>query len=251
VSTSELIGRTLEVELSADVEDLLAPPISGRSVEDNAVDDGSLVIPNLHLYQENLEEELEEIQTKGAYIWTIGHWKRQFLKLAIIGKLFYICTYPLNVPLFLTIPTTRWNRATSLVSLILGWPVIFGALGFMTTTIKPSGFPIVTICIAVGCVMAVVLLFFTETGKPPKFKIAFLFWAFIISVAWIYLIANELINTLQAIGRILSIADILLGATVLTWGNSISDFVADTALAARGDARIAMGALYGGPMFST
>jgi Ca2+/Na+ antiporter len=250
-STDSLIGRTVSAELNADVEDILAPPISGRSVRDNATfDEETLVIPNLHLYQESMEEELEEIQTKGAYVWDIYHWKTQFLKLALLGKAFYIFTYPMNIPLFLTIPTTRWNRATALASLVLAWPILFGSLGFIKSTIKSIDLPIVTICIAAGAVLATILFFLTETMTPPRFKLAFLAWAFLVCVAWIYLIATELINALQAVGRILSIADILLGATVLTWGNSISDFVADSALAAHGDARIAMGALYGGPMFN-
>jgi Ca2+/Na+ antiporter len=249
--SDSLIGRTVSAELSADVEDILAPPLAGKTSDDNATADGSLVIPNVHLYQEAMEEELEEIQTKGAYFWDLDHWKTQFLKLAIVGKIFYIFTYPMNIPLFLTIPTTRWNRATTLASLVTAWPVIFGALGFIKKTIKPIDFPIVTICIAAGTILAVILFFLTKTDRPPSYKIAFLFWSFIVCVAWIYLIATELVNVLQAVGRILSIADILLGATILTWGNSISDFVADSSLAAHGDARIAMGALYGGPMFST
>ena len=249
--TGTLIGRSVTAELNADVEDLLAPPLSGRTADDNATSDGSLIIPNVHLYQETIEEELEETQTTGAYIWTFGHWKSQFLKLALLGKALYILSFPMNIPLFMTIPTTRWNRMTALASLVLGWPVIFGALGFMKSTIKSIELPIVTVCVAVATVIMLILFFFTDTNKPPRFKIGFLFWAFIMSVAWIYLIATELVNILQAIGRILSIPDILLGATVLTWGNSVSDFVADSSLAAHGEARIAMGALYGGPTFST
>lgn len=250
--SDSLIGKTVTSELNADVEDILAPPVEGKSVKDNATyDDETLVIPNVHLYQEAMEEELDETQKKGNYVWDIYHWKQQFVKLALIGKIYYIFTYPLNVPLFLTIPTTRWNRATSLASLVTAWPIIFGALNLIESKIKSIDFPIVVICIGVGAIAATVLFFLTDTMKPPKFKIFFLFWAFIVSVFWIYLIASELINSLQAVGKILSIADILLGATVLTWGNSISDLVADSALAAGGDARIAMGALYGGPMFST
>lgn len=251
VRSPNLIGTAVASELNADVEDILAPPLTGTGASDNAKSDGSMIIPNVHLYQEAIEEEIQETEKKGAYIWTPQHWWISFCNLALLGKLFYIITYPLNVPLFLSIPTTRWNRATALASVVLGWPVIFIAVGKLTAVVPSNGLPIVTICIAISTVLMIILFFLTETTRPPRLKIFFLFWAFVICVAWIYLIANELVNVLQAVGRILSIPDILLGATVLTWGNSVSDFVADSALSARGEARIAMGALYGGPMFST
>lgn len=69
-------------------------------------------------------------------------------------------------------------------------------------------------------------------------------------MAWVYLIANEIINLLQAVGLILNIPQILLGATVLAWGNAVGDVAADTILAKKGYPRIAMSAIYGGSMFS-
>lgn len=246
-----LVGRSLSAEMADDVEDILAPPLQGENADDNAASDGTLVIPNVHLYQESMEEELTEIREKGAYIWTFGRWRASFLKLTLLGKMFYVFTYPMNIPLWLTIPVTRWNRVTALPSIVLGWPIIFAALNLVTNKIPGIDVPTLSVCVGGAAIIMVVAFFLTETDKPPRFRILFLLWGFIVSIFWNYLIANELVNLLQAAGRILSIADILLGATILTWGNCVSDFVADSTLAASGQARVAMGALYGGPMFST
>jgi sodium/potassium/calcium exchanger 6 len=44
---------------------------------------------------------------------------------------------------------------------------------------------------------------------------------FFVSVVWIYIVANEIVNLLQTIGRVVGIPDAVLGLTVLAWGNSI------------------------------
>jgi len=41
------------------------------------------------------------------------------------------------------------------------------------------------------------------------------------SVFWLYTIANELVAILQTIGLVLNIPYLILGATILAWGNSL------------------------------
>lgn len=40
-------------------------------------------------------------------------------------------------------------------------------------------------------------------------------------IAWIYVLANELVGLLGTIGLIFHIPSVVLGATVLAWGNSL------------------------------
>ena len=76
------------------------------------------------------------------------------------------------------------------------------------------------------------------------------FLGFVISVGWIYLIANEIVSLLKAFGIFFGVSDAILGLTVLAWGNSIGDLVADIAIAKQGYPRMGFSACFGGPLFN-
>nr|CBX25503.1 hypothetical_protein [Oryza glaberrima] len=62
--------------------------------------------------------------------------------------------------------------------------------------------------------------------------------------------AGELLNCLAAIGVIMDFPPAILGMTVLAWGNSVGDLVADVALAKSGQPTIAIAGCFAGPMFN-
>nr|POE83245.1 cation/calcium exchanger 5 [Quercus suber] len=70
------------------------------------------------------------------------------------------------------------------------------------------------------------------------------------SVFWISTIAGELLNCLEALGSLLELPPALLGLTVLAWGNSVGDLVADVAVAKAGQPAMAMAGCFAGPMFN-
>jgi sodium/potassium/calcium exchanger 6 len=74
--------------------------------------------------------------------------------------------------------------------------------------------------------------------------------AFIMSVFWISVIAGELLGCLVTLGIILGVSPALLGLTVLAWGNSIGDLVADVAVARVGQPTMAVAGCFAGPMFN-
>ncbi|WVZ88300.1 hypothetical protein U9M48_034836 [Paspalum notatum var. saurae] len=74
--------------------------------------------------------------------------------------------------------------------------------------------------------------------------------SFIMSVIWISTMAGELLNCLAAIGVIMDFPPAILGMTVLAWGNSMGDLVADVALAKAGQPTIAIAGCFAGPMFN-
>eukprot|EP00039_Didymoeca_costata_P021051 m.343244 g.343244 ORF g.343244 m.343244 type:complete len:751 (+) comp22547_c0_seq1:366-2618(+) len=108
-------------------------------------------------------------------------------------------------------------------------------------------YPLLALVGAVGIVFAFALLGATEAKRPPERHNAFAFLGFFVSVVWIYCVANEIVNVLQVIGRIMHISDAILGLTVLAWGNSIGDFVSNLTVARQGYPQMAFGACFGGP----
>ena len=74
--------------------------------------------------------------------------------------------------------------------------------------------------------------------------------AFVMSVTWMDAVAGELVALLAAVGKIHGVSETLLGATVLAWGNSIGDMVANTTVAREGRPAMAIAACFAGPLFN-
>jgi sodium/potassium/calcium exchanger 6 len=59
--------------------------------------------------------------------------------------------------------------------------------------------PLYAIVEPIALLLSVAVWFTTGHEKPPKYKAAFLAAAFVLSVIWIYLIANEIVSLLEVI----------------------------------------------------
>jgi sodium/potassium/calcium exchanger 6 len=95
-----------------------------------------------------------------------------------------------------------------------------------------------------------VLVLTTSHSKPPRYRVLFCFVGFIVSIAWISTIANEVVGVLKAFGVILGISDAILGLTIFAVGNSLGDLVADITVARLGYPVMALSACFGGPMLN-
>lgn len=102
-----------------------------------------------------------------------------------------------------------------------------------------------------GSLLAFAVLVFTTTpDKPPKYRFLLCFMGFVVSIAWISTIANEVVGVLKAFGVILGISDAILGLTIFAVGNSLGDLVADITVARLGYPVMALSACFGGPMLN-
>uniref|UniRef100_A0A0E0MPS7 Sodium/calcium exchanger membrane region domain-containing protein n=1 Tax=Oryza punctata TaxID=4537 RepID=A0A0E0MPS7_ORYPU len=159
---------------------------------------------------------------------------------------------PLYLPRRLTIPDIaahRWSKPNAVASALLS-PLLLAATTAPTTT------TILSASLA-GIILAATAAVTTDAASPPKSRSARLPWlagGFLMSVLWSYVLARELVSLLVSIGVAAGVEAGVLGATVLAWGNSLGDLVADVALAMQrggAGAQTAVAGCYAGPAFNT
>ncbi|RDD40731.1 Sodium/potassium/calcium exchanger 6, mitochondrial [Trichoplax sp. H2] len=181
---------------------------------------------------------------------------REWKESKIIAKIFTIIKLPLLICLNLTTPTidyempkNNWNKWRAAVQCILA-PLFCSVVtkgGFKMIT---AHLPVWLLVLAIGLLLAVIVILTTTNEKPPRYHTLFAFFGFTVSVLWIYATANEIVDILQSFGLVLGISSVILGITVLAWANCIGDFVSNTVVANQGFPRMAMSACYGSPMMS-
>ncbi|KAI9697583.1 MAG: hypothetical protein M1836_004533 [Candelina mexicana] len=113
------------------------------------------------------------------------------------------------------------------------------------TLIRPTLYSLLA-----SLVVLAVLLFTTTPSEPPRWRFLLCFLGFVVAIAWISTIANEVVGVLKAFGVILGISDAILGLTIFAVGNSLGDLVADITVARLGYPVMALSACFGGPMLN-
>jgi len=142
----------------------------------------------------------------------------------------------------------NWNRDIIMLTPILGMFVLSVVFGFSALYI--------VLMMLVGCAIAGAMYFLLreDTKEPTKNVITIsilLLFGFLLSILWVYLIANEIISVLQALGSKLNVNDTVLGLTVLAWANSAPDTISIAAVAKEGSVQMAIGGVYAGRLFDT
>ncbi|KAJ4394580.1 hypothetical protein N0V93_003799 [Gnomoniopsis smithogilvyi] len=99
-------------------------------------------------------------------------------------------------------------------------------------------------------ILLAVLLLSTSPDTKPKYYFLFCYLGFVIAIAWISTIAEEVVGILKAVGVILGMSEAILGLTIFAVGNSVGDLVADITVARLGYPVMALSACFGGPMLN-
>ncbi|RLN40905.1 cation/calcium exchanger 1-like [Panicum miliaceum] len=165
-----------------------------------------------------------------------------------------VLALPLILPRRLTIPDAskeRWSKPTAVTAATLA-PIFLSILWSHRATGNP--FPAILLGGLAGLAQGLLAFLTTDPSAPPaRFLAAWLAGGFAMSVAWAYVIANEVLSLLVSAGTVLSVDAATLGVTVLAWGNSLGDLIANVAVASRGGpggAQVAVAGCYGGPVFN-
>ncbi|XP_038044152.1 mitochondrial sodium/calcium exchanger protein-like [Patiria miniata] len=171
-----------------------------------------------------------------------------------IMRIFEIYKSPIQLLLQISVPLVlhdkcSWNRLLNCIQLLIG-PVWCVLITNIYGTVISGEFYLWHLVLCFGAVLAILALLTSKPSQPPVYYIAFAFLGFVISVCWIYAIANEIVNLLRMYGEVFDLSDAILGLTFLAWGNCIGDLVADTAMAQQGAPKMAISACFGGPVFN-
>jgi len=78
----------------------------------------------------------------------------------------------------------------------------------------------------------------------------FYYATFITSLLWCALLANEVVAAMTTLGIAMGLDSLVMGVTLLAWGNSVDALFATIGLAKAGEFLIAITGVYAGPMFN-
>lgn len=128
-----------------------------------------------------------------------------------------------------------WNRWLLALQLFTGplFTVCIVWVKYMDQPIKVL-VKMILYSLVFSLVLLALLLFTTTPDKKPKYHHLFCYMGFIISIAWISTIAEEVVGILKDAGVILGMSEAILGLTIFAVGNSVGDLVADITVARLG-----------------
>ncbi|PKU76435.1 cation/calcium exchanger 1-like [Dendrobium catenatum] len=184
--------------------------------------------------------------------------KLSFLNLKAASSWFlFLVELPLFLPRRLTIPIVtdeRWSKPFAVASVTLS-PILLATLWNSQTGCISSEQSITIFLFAAlfGMILGFAAMEGTERSHPPKLLLPWLAGGFLMSVVWSYMVAGELVSLLVSFGHIIGVSPSVLGVTVLAWGNSLGDLIANVTMAINGGedgAQIAISGCYAGPIFN-
>ncbi|KAI9306990.1 hypothetical protein BJ944DRAFT_238252 [Cunninghamella echinulata] len=108
----------------------------------------------------------------------------------------------------------------------------------------------ISVGFGIGCILALFIATYTDPKEQPKRYWFLSFAGFVIALNWIFLIANQMVGLLQALGAIYNISEAIMGLTIFALGSSVGDLVANTAIARMGFPTMAISACYAGPLLN-
>jgi solute carrier family 24 (sodium/potassium/calcium exchanger), member 6 len=165
-------------------------------------------------------------------------------------RIFYVVTSPVTLVLNLTVPLVEedtWSKLFIVLNPIFASLLIALVFGLYDNSV--GALPVWALLLIIGACFSLGALIFAPRRLPER-RNFFLFAAFLLSIMWIYIVANELVSLLETFGLIFHIEPSILGLTVLAWGNSIGDLIADIVVAKQGFPDMALAATFGGPLFN-
>lgn len=86
-----------------------------------------------------------------------------------------------------------------------------------------------------------------DDGRAQRANAVFSLLAFVQSMVWMSLLADEVAALFESLGLLLDLQADMLGATLLAWGETFPDLVSSIAIVRTGHSMMAISAAFGGP----
>ncbi|KAL0206792.1 hypothetical protein P9112_012503 [Eukaryota sp. TZLM1-RC] len=164
-------------------------------------------------------------------------------------KIGYVLEFPLTILRNISIPIVSSENPSLFLNGIA--PIGFVFLGPFVVTHSISVFQsakfLAILVLTVGfCVWSVVD---SKHRSIPRPRSLWCLLALVSSCLWLFVSADELVSLLRSLGIILHIPASVLGFTVLAFGNSAADLVANV-FVSKNDINLGIGAVFSGPVLN-
>ncbi len=103
-------------------------------------------------------------------------------------------------------------------------PISVGGTPLGLYKVGGSNLPVVVIFLLISTGLAITIFVTSRWDRAPMpyHRPFFATLGFLTSIVWIYAIAHELVNSLEALGIVWEISEAILGITVMAFASSIS-----------------------------
>lgn len=167
-------------------------------------------------------------------------------------KIIFLLFWPINLIRRLSIPvytSDTWNRLQASTS-----PLVIILLLLYHTPLDLSSYlwsiPIYILALTLALSLGVFIFRTSKKSVLPEYNIWLVWVGFGMSLLWICNICSVMIDLLNLSSILLNFPSPVLGMTLLAWGNSSSDLVANLAIAKAGMSSAALTACFAGPLFN-
>lgn len=185
-------------------------------------------------------------------------------EISLVSKIFVLITAPIDLLCNLTIlplgvgeienPNQEIvlalrfiNRIRAILYPWFAFPLIVIVFKIQSHWINEQ-FPVFGLYPLIAIPLSLILCKQTSWKSEPKFMYSHVIISFAMCILWIYASSQELVELLSSLGVIMGVSKTILGITVLAWGNSFGDFVANTMMSRAGLTETAITAVFSAPV---
>ena len=228
----------------------------GNDIKDNIKEQILLQVKEELLYNDKtvskiLDDNIQQLKIKVKkyyYNYKESNWDDD----AFYWKLYYILLdLPFTLIRELTIPIyedKKWNKIKFCLNPLCQFIFFTYTLNLYDYFLE-NVFSLILI-LTILILLTIFLLSKVDENTPKKYEYIIIIFTFIMSLFWLWFVANILISILQTIGLIFNIPDSFLAMTILTYGNCVTDLFLNISLVKGGYGEMALAGSIGGPLFN-